>query len=232
MMTRVVCSSRDQYRYACYTNDTISECLLKYGYWENALIQYAETYLKDDSVILDVGANIGTWSIPLALKNRTVHSFEPYDASFYALCGNIFLNHKEGVVHPHHVALIDDPAKHTTLYMEEEENRGGCKLLETSETLPHRYQLRTLDSFNLDKVDFIKLDVEGQELNVLKGGVETIKRCRPVIFFKCWAAESPHWRMIPNTHYELIAYVASLGYTVRKVDIDGDDNYEAIPQQR
>lgn len=227
---RKISKSIDRYTYICYENDTISNSLMSYGYWENNLIKYAEKYLNDDSIILDVGANIGTWSIPLAIKNRKVYSFEPYDSSFYALCGNIFINKKENIIIPNHVALIDDSNKKTCMMLPETVNIGGCKLIECSEiNNEQKYSLRTIDSYEFEKIDFIKLDVEGQELNVLKGSIKTITKCKPIIFFECWSVDSNHWNNIPNTYYELFDYIKSLGYIVNKVNIDGNDNYEAIP---
>ena len=228
-MTRI-CKSVDHYSYLCYENDTISNTLSKYGYWENNLIKYAQQYLTDTSIILDIGANIGTWSIPLATHNRKVYSFEPYDSSFYALCGNIFLNQKSNIV-PYHIALTDDATKKTKMFLPETVNKGGCKLIETTEESPHQYTLSTIDSFQFDRVDFIKLDVEGQELNVLKGGFRTITTYKPMIFFECWDVKSHHWNNIPNTCVELMEYITFLGYTIRKINIDGNDNYEAIPNR-
>ena len=75
----------------------------------------------------------------------------------------------------------------------------------------------------------MKIDVEGHELNVLKGGEQTIMKCKPVIMFECWANDSIHWNSIPNTGVELMDYIKSLGYNINKVNIDGNDNYEAIP---
>ena len=228
---RIICNSIDNYTYLCYENDTISNSLLEYGYWENELIKYAETFLNDNSIILDIGANIGTWSIPLAIKNRKVYSFEPYDSSFYSLCGNIFLNNKEHIIYPYHSALTDNVNKKTSMYLSETINIGGCKLLETknNNNKLNRYNLITLDSLKLEKVNFIKIDVEGQELNVIKGGTKTILKNKPVIFFECWDINSHHWNNIPNTHNELMDYIKSLGYNINKIYIDGDDNYEAIP---
>jgi len=192
------------------------------------LIKYTEKYLTDDSVILDIGANIGTWSIPLAVKNRKIYSFEPFDSSFYALCGNIFINKKENI-YPRQCALTDNVNRKTTLMLPELVNIGGCKLIETDLNTENNYSLATIDSFSFDKVDLIKLDVEGHELNVLKGGVNTIARCKPVIMFECWAADSIHWKNIPNTGTELMEYIESIGYKINKINIDGNDNYEAIP---
>lgn len=228
---RIICNSIDNYTYLCYENDTISNSLLEYGYWENELIKYAETFLNDNSIILDIGANIGTWSIPLAIKNRKVYSFEPYDSSFYSLCGNIFLNNKEHIIYPYHSAITDNVNKKTSMYLSETINIGGCKLIEKNDNNNqlNRYKLITLDSLKLEKVNFIKIDVEGQELNVIKGGTKTILKNKPVIFFECWDINSHHWNNIPNTHNELMDYIKSLGYNINKIYIDGDDNYEAIP---
>ena len=228
---RIICNSIDNYTYLCYENDTISNSLLEYGYWENELIKYAETFLNDNSIILDIGANIGTWSIPLAIKNRKVYSFEPYDSSFYSLCGNIFLNNKEHIIYPYHSAITDNVNKKTSMYLSETINIGGCKLIEKNDNNNklNRYKLITLDSLKLEKINFIKIDVEGQELNVIKGGTKTILKNKPVIFFECWDINSHHWNNIPNTHNELMDYIKSLGYNINKIYIDGDDNYEAIP---
>jgi len=230
MTSRRVCKSIDNYSYLCYDDDTISNSLATYGYWENNLIKYVEKYLTDDSIILDIGANIGTWSIPLAIKNRKIYSFEPFDSSYYALCGNIFLNNKESIIYPRHCAITDNINMKTKIQLSESINIGGCKLIETNNSeQKNKYILETLDSFQFDKIDLIKIDVEGHELNVLKSGKETILKYKPVIFFECWDNESTHWNDIPNTSLELMNYIKSLGYQINKIDIDGNDNYEALP---
>ena len=230
MLSRRVCKSIDNYLYLCYDNDTISNSLSMYGYWENNLIKYIEKYLNDDSIILDIGANIGTWSIPLAIKNRKIYSFEPFDSSYYALCGNIFLNKKERLIYPHHCALTDNVNMKTIMYLPESVNIGGCKLISTNNSeQKNNYNLQTLDSFNFDKIDLIKIDVEGHELNVLKSGELTILKYKPIILFECWDINSHHWNGIPNTCIELMNYIKSLGYQINKINIDGNDNYEALP---
>ena len=229
MEPRRICKSIDNYNYLCYNNDTISNCLNSYGYWENNLIKYVEKYLIEDSVILDIGANIGTWSIPLAIKNRKIYSFEPFDTSYYALCGNIFINNKESLIYPRQCALTDNIDTKTSMMLPEQVNMGGCKLVESDNTNKNRYTLATLDSFQFERVDFIKLDVEGHELNVLKGGVNTILKYKPVILFECWDVNSHHWNGIKNVCVELMDYIKSLGYKITKIEIDGNDNYEATP---
>ena len=266
-----ISKSIDGYTYLCYGNDTISNSLINYGYWENSLIQYVEKHLTENSVILDIGANIGTWSIPLSNKeNRKIYSFEPYNSSYQALCGNIFINNKTNII-PFHCALTDSTNinKNLKMILPEAINIGGCKLVDTSSSiyqlgsgvaletgeLPvellkleeneqmsqiqksstrsavrNDFMLKTLDSFDFEKIDFIKLDVEGHELNVLMGGVNTILKYKPIIMFECWSLNSIHWTGIPNTYNQLMDYIKyKLGYTINKIEIDGIDNYEAIP---
>ena len=67
-------------------------------------------------------------------------------------------------------------------------------------------KIRTLDSFNLSNISFIKIDVEGYELNLLKGAYETIKRDKPVIFIE---------KTLTNNN-DLINFLNDLEYDVFK----------------
>jgi FkbM family methyltransferase len=223
-----VYDSLDGYQYLCYENDTISNALRDYGEWDNGLIQHAEMFLREDSVILDIGANIGTWTIPLAIKNRKIFSFEPMESSFYALCGNIFLNQKEKHIVVHRCALTDNVEQALTMTTAETINMGGSRLSPTQNG--QSCTLATLDSLTLPPIDFIKLDVEGHEINVLRGGIQTILRDQPIIFFECWDVHSEHWKGIPNTAHELMAFIRSLGYTIQSLGCG--DNYKASPLSR
>lgn len=180
-------------KYLCYGNDTISKSLDFTKNWESYLIQKALSYLKDDSVILDIGANIGVWSINLATKQRKIYSFEPFKSSYMALCGNIFLNKLEANITPYNIALTDDININYEFKLDEECNIGGVRLIKKEKDTINPFndiKLSTIDMLNLEKLDLIKLDVEGHELKVLKGGIETIKKCKPIIFFECWTKES------------------------------------------
>jgi len=76
--------------------------------------------------------------------------------------------------------------------------------------------ITTLDSFQLDNIGLIKMDVEGFEKNVLEGGLETLKRNGyPKILFESWR-ESRDQEGIPATKLrkELFDYVRSIGYDI------------------
>ena len=79
------------------------------------------------------------------------------------------------------------------------------------------YKMITLDSLKLERLDFMKVDVEGYELNVLKGGEETIKRYRPVIW--CEALTDRHKKMLQQ-------YLKSFDYSISRLS---DTNFLFLP---
>lgn len=215
------CITSDENRnvnFLCYGNDCISNSLFLFKQWENDLMSIAEKYLKDDSVIFDVGANIGTWSIGLAKGNRKIYSFEPLYTSFLALCGNVFINKLENSINVFNYALTDDVTqKYTMKY--DTGNVGYCMLQNTDEST---VSLLTLDSLKLNKLDFMKVDVEGHEINVLKGGTDTIQKFRPVIMFECWNHES-----FTEKKQLLFEYITNvLNYNITHIR---ENDYIALP---
>ena len=83
---------------AFYENAGISKVLTEHGVWDELTIAYSKALIESSQskpLILDVGANMGTFTIPIAkhINNKGfVYSFEPQRIVFYQLCGNIFLN--------------------------------------------------------------------------------------------------------------------------------------------
>lgn len=222
---RIIDNCYGDTKYLCYGNDTISVTLDSYRHWEAPLIHKALEYLTDNSVILDVGANIGVWTVNLARQNRRVHCFEPFFPSYLALCGNIFLNKVENNVLVYNCGLTDMPDKKLYISNNEENNIGGVMLVEDAEGA--EINLKTIDSLNLQRLDFIKVDVEGHEYNVLKGGEETIKKYKPVIFFECWIKES-----FAEQKKILFDFIVSMGYTIKSLAMDGEhylDDFVAEP---
>lgn len=134
------------------------------------------------NVCIDIGAHVGLWSMWLVKLFEQVHAFEPV-----GLHEEIFhRNVPEALFHP--FALGDENVKtqmrvpkhqSCTSYIDSsvkgirDETHVDMDLVDV--------EMRTLDSFAFENVDFIKIDTEGYELNVVKGALETIKRWRPNI---------------------------------------------------
>lgn len=180
--------------------------LLERGSYEQSEIDLCGGFLAalrrtrgDGISALDGGANIGTHTVEWALGMRgwgTVIAVEPQEPIFYALCGNIALNNLSNVraikaVLRSYTGAVQIPE----LNHEREANFGGLSLDGESDPgqKPTCYvaaRAMAIDDLGL-KVDFIKLDIEGMEIEALAGARRTIARYKPVIVaehIKCGTA--------------------------------------------
>ncbi len=169
----------------------ISQFLSKGMWWETFLHKYFKKYYKEGTNILDIGANIGTHTIILGKmvsQNNIVYAFDPlyYDI----LEKNAKVNNlqdrvcvfSQGVGSKNEIIKV----KVYDRYQRKPFGQVSFAGLNPNEDLKVEKEIGiiSLDSLNLNNVSLIKIDVEGMELDVLKGGRETIKRNRPVIFIE------------------------------------------------
>lgn len=146
---------------------------------------------KSNIVFYDVGANIGTHSVPLAKEfgdRIQVRAFEAQRQIYYMLCGNIAANGLLNV-HCHHVAVADVAGTMDIALPDyhSDNNFGGLELMPPQFSDNQNMIKRStesvdvicLDNFN-ETVDIIKLDVEGMEHLVVQGARALIKRSLPV----------------------------------------------------
>lgn len=159
-------------------NDTyFSHVLQKYGAFEPGRLEAALRYVQRFTLAVDVGGHIGLRSRELAPRFSSVIVYEPNPPTFQCLIQNIssFSN-----VLCYNVALGNEEKE---VSMKESETRpgnsGSWYVTEGS-----GIQMRTLDSFGLQDVNFLKIDAEGYELPILQGGEETILQSRPVILLE------------------------------------------------
>ena len=136
--------------------------------------------LKDSGAMVDVGANAGIYSALALQRRRWVAAFEPVPEEATRLRR---LVGTRGVVHQ--VALSDRCGKaflHVPYTGDLAVTTRSSLVADVDADLSHRdveVNVATLDSFGLSDIAFIKIDVEGHELSVLRGAVETIVRSRP-----------------------------------------------------
>jgi FkbM family methyltransferase len=135
-------------------------------------LQAAIPHIKNFRHAVDIGGHCGLWSRPLAAMFRHVTAFEPVPA--HAECW--FANVPPENTHLHECALGDRAGE---VYLHTGPSSSGDTYVQ--EGGEHEADLRTLDSFDLRDVDFLKLDCEGYELFALRGGEATIRRDRPCI---------------------------------------------------
>jgi FkbM family methyltransferase len=205
-------------------NDLVSNALRNGGY-ENDLHVLSEGILRDkkDGVVLDIGANLGSYCIPLAKKHPHIkfEAFEPQRIVNYQLCANIIINGLENV-NSYEVGL-SDKEEAIELVMPDytvEGNIGAFSIDKevrdneyecSSKGVTDELQLTTLDALGYENVKLLKIDVEGHELEVLKGGTETLKANNyPPIIFEAWT-----WKpWYQEKRKELFAYLHDLGYNI------------------
>jgi FkbM family methyltransferase len=216
--------------------DSVNRQLLAHGNYEPLNLMIAQTLVRMNrrpGVIIDGGANLGAFTVPLArafYSGHRVHAFEVQRVVFCQLCGNIALNRLDNV-HPHNVALSDrneilsvpepdyavdanvgalsvDPAVRRTRAAAGK----GCATDRTDARMVTAPAI-TLDSLGLDDVRFVKLDVEGHELAALKGMAGTLARSDwPSIMMEAW--EDARVPAFVQTRADMTAYAESLGYEV------------------
>lgn len=158
-----------------------------YGEFSESEVSLFNECVQEGSVVVEVGANIGAHTVFLAQKvgpTGQVFAFEPQRQVFQVLCSNIILNGFNNV-HAFQMGLAEQAGMSQVLSLDAtvEANIGG-RSLGTIEGMSN-YEpviINTLDSFNLNRLDFLKIDVEDLEKNVLDGSQQTIARCRPILY--------------------------------------------------
>ena len=176
-------------------------------------------------VVADVGANIGTTALFEASAvgpNGRVFAFEPHPGNFSKMKHNLSLNAASNVS-PVNMGLSDvaGPA-----FMDEprSDNAGAHRVSPTGRV---PIQLTTLDRFldsvgPLERLDVVKIDVEGFETRVLRGAKRTLARFHPVLFIE---VHDGHLRDAGSSAKELITFVRGLGYEV----VDADTGAQTYP---
>lgn len=131
------------------------------------------------NVAADIGAHVGLWAKPLSTVFQKVICFEPRAQNVECLRKNL-----EGVnaeIHPY--GLSNETARKSFFMPSDIHNSGAGSFGEFGEraaTASHA-EVRPLDSFNIPEINFIKMDVQGWEINALRGGAQTIRRTQPII---------------------------------------------------
>lgn len=174
-----------------------------------------EKYLRPGMYILDIGANIGNHTIYFAKKCGAAHvfCFEPQKDVFDILSRNIELNQLDNVCTPYNHALGSN-AGNAKIAAYNRANCGGTSLTMDEDG---DIGVRTLDEMKLPSIDFIKIDVEGFELEVLKGGEKLLREGSPTLYME----------IQDDNFYEVNRLLNSFGYAFEET-IYGDYLYQKL----
>ncbi len=137
--------------------------------------------LQEDDVVIDVGAHVGVFSLKAAKRARTVVAIEPHPFNYRLLLRNIASNRLRNII-PMNLALSDYNGI-AKLYIGNKSDSHTIKKEMRGILSQHRYyvevEVKTLDQLmdelKISRVSFIKIDAEGAELDILKGGKSLLR---------------------------------------------------------
>jgi len=184
------------------------------------------TQTRPGTMAMDVGANVGIFTVPLASAGARVRAFEPAPENVRRLEENLRRNGLEATVRQVAVAnrvgtlvlrLADDPMFHSTTEVAEQRGTGEEVAVEAT-TLDIEWR-----ACGSPQVSVVKVDVEGGEPAVLRGAYELLERCRPALLVE--AAE-------PERLRELEAILRPLGYRFTRPAGFSPTNYAFIADER
>jgi len=186
-----------KYGWMLFYGPFIGKCFELYGQYSEAEVALMRVFLREGSTVIDVGANIGDLTLPLARivgESGRVFAIESHPDNINVLCANLALNSIRNT----------RPINAFVATSDKVDTGSGVwgKFAYVSEGWST--QFLALDSLELTGCDLIKVDVDGKELEVLQSGEMQIERYRPVLYFE---------NDVRDASAELLSYVMEkLGY--------------------
>lgn len=223
-----VAVARRGIRWQLDLSEGIDFAIWLFGAFEPRTLRHYLNHLKPGNVALDIGANIGAHTLHLALSvgsTGRVLAFEPTDYAFGKLKANVALNPDLAArVAAHQVMLTDNslpapvPAIYSSWPLEPE--GGGTHLLHGG-LLKSCASARaaTLDELmeieRVNRIDLVKLDIDGYECAMLRGAIRTLARFQPSIIMEI----APYvLREHGSGVAELVEILGATGYALRDIE--------------
>ena len=211
---------RNKIKWSLNLNEGIDLSIFLFGNSEKKILNLSKLFSKrnDPLIMIDIGANIGSVSLILAkkFKDSKVYAIEPTNYAFNKLSTNLDLNDdlKDRVfLKQLFVSENKKPQKVWSSWNFEKSNNKHQKHMGTLKEIKQNSYIRLeefIETEKLTSVDFIKLDVDGHELDVLKSGEKSLAKIKPVIFIEI----APY--LYPEFGYsceELIKFIQKLNYS-------------------
>jgi FkbM family methyltransferase len=164
-------------------------------------IQEILPFVKNKGVCIQAGGNVGMWPKEFARHFDLVYTFEPNPLNFKCLMRNC----EESNIAKVEAALGDKDGN--AAIQEVENNCGACFIKDGNE-----FPVMTIDGLELDACDLIQLDIEGYELNALRGAAETIVKLKPVIVVEDKGLSERYG----SKEGDITKYLSTFGYTIAK----------------
>ena len=184
-----------RYGWMLFSGPYIGKCFELYGQYSEAEVRVIRTFVKPGDTALDIGANIGDLTLPMARcagETGRVHAFESHIENYHLLCANLALN-----------GITNVRALNAFVATSDRVNPAGPWGEYGYVSSTWGTSFLAIDALELTSCSFIKIDVDGAELDVLRSAAATVARLLPVIY-----CENEDRQKSPA----LLEYLMSVGY--------------------
>lgn len=218
-------------KFMVFPNDAIGKTLIEQQEFEPHFTQVVNTVVGAGDLCIDCGANLGLHTVTLANavgSTGEVIAVEPLRVIYQQLSGNVFLNGLSNVTTVN--AALGNELKQVQMEPLQLEgsfiNIGGTKVGQGGDWV----NMITIDSMEIgNDVSFMKLDVQGNEVNLLEGAKATIERSRPVMFVE---VEENWLRCFGTSSEKLLNKLLGLDYILLRVKTPYPCDHVAIPREK
>ncbi|PCI07112.1 MAG: hypothetical protein COB73_08790 [Flavobacteriaceae bacterium] len=173
-----------------HIDDWIQSQLYFLGEYEMAELKTLNAFLNDKSVFVDLGANLGLFSLyasQLVGEKGQVISFEPFKKNYEALSDNVSINNLLNI-QIENLAIGEKDSFVNLYYDSNEMNLGMVSTSYIDNAYVEKINVITLDSYfeqnSISRLDFIKIDIEGHEYKALLGMNDILIRFHPTILIE------------------------------------------------
>lgn len=215
---------------------SIAMTVLGVGSYETSellMVQKLMTLAGCESFV-DIGANQGWYSLNIAkcFSNVHVYSFEPIPNTFDCLKTNIHINGLDNRIVAVNMGLSNLNGNSVFYFDETESGAASLRDLRERDTVKEvQCRNERLDEVKELKnicIDFIKCDVEGAELLVFQGGIESIKKSKPIVFSEMLRKWSAKFGYHPN---EIIRLFSDMNYRCFVIRGDGLQEFFEVNEE-
>ena len=181
---------RCRYGWMLFSGPYIGKCFELYGQYSESEVEIMRTFIRPGDTVIDIGANIGDLTLPMAQLTGAyghVYAMESHPDIFNILCANLALNQLSHV-QPINAFVKNDPAAEVQ-----------AQFVKTGVN----HKTIKIDDLGLTQCRLIKIDVDGNELDVLQSGAATLSKHRPILYLE---------NDIRPKSKDLLTYLFSLDY--------------------
>lgn len=213
-------------------NDPIACCMKNGLVFEPQIVDIANQYIENGSIVLDIGANFGQMSLLFSQavgNNGQVFAFEADDYIYHILLKNLMANNCHNV--RAFFGAVYDVSDKDMIYPLQDFDKFcsyGSFGISPNATIGRKIRSIAIDDLNIrDHISFVKIDVQGSDLFALRGAVETIKRHQMPILFEF---EQRFQDEFHTSFQDYVDFVDSISYRFERTV--NDINFLIVPDTR